>query len=231
MPARRLTARRKARRTQKLFVFDEPYRLQYGVIAGVDEVGCGPLAGPVVAAAVILSHPCKLPRLNDSKLLSSEEREHLYPIIESSAVAVGVGIVEADEIDRINIRQAGFAAMRIALSRLAVHPNHVLIDGFRLPSGPPSQTHIVGGDALSAHIAAASVMAKVTRDRLMLALHDQYPQYGFHEHKGYCTRAHLEALKKFGPCPIHRLSYAPVNNSRRHVSKKHDDATPEAILR
>src|SRR5258708_5488809 len=134
---------KRTRRTRKLFLFDKPYLEQHGCIAGVDEAGCGPWAGPVVAAAVILPTLCKLPRLNDSKKLSPEERDTLFPLISQIALAIGVGIIEADEIDRVNIRQAGFAAMRLALSRLSVQPNHVLIDGFRLPASAFSHTRVV----------------------------------------------------------------------------------------
>ncbi len=125
---------KRTRRTRKLFQFDKPFLKQYGCIAGVDEAGCGPLAGPVVASAVILPESCKLPHLDDSKKLSPEERETLFPLIYKVALSVGIGIIEADEIDRVNIRQAGFAAMRLALGGLKVLPNHALIDGFRLPA-------------------------------------------------------------------------------------------------
>jgi ribonuclease HII len=135
------------------------------------------------------------------------------------ALAIGVGIVQADEIDRINIRQAGFAAMRLALDQLIIRPHHVLVDGFRIPSGPFSQTHVIGGDAKSAHIAAASIIAKVTRDALMEVWDSRFPDYGFKKHKGYGTREHLTALERFGPSPIHRLSYAPVNKNRPNPSK------------
>ena len=200
--------RRRAPRS--LFPFDRPYLLKHGVIAGVDEAGRGPLAGPVVAAAVILPDRCKLPHLNDSKQLSAAQRETLYPLIHRLALAIGVGIVEAAEIDRINIRQASFAAMRQALGRLSLTPVHVLVDGYPIPEGPASQTGIIGGDGQSAHIAAASIIAKVTRDALMLELDRRFPAYGFSRHKGYGTPDHLAALERLGPCPIHRRSFAPV---------------------
>ncbi len=206
-------------RTSRLFKFDQPFLLKYHCIAGVDEAGRGPLAGPVVAAAVILPASCKLPRLNDSKQLSAAQRETLFPLIRRVAVAVGVGVVEAEEIDRVNIRQASFAAMRLALSRLETEPRHVLVDGFRLPGGPRSQTGIVRGDTLSAHIAAASVIAKVTRDRIMETWHQQFPAYGFKNHKGYGTPEHLAALEHYGPSPIHRRTFAPMNKNRPNPSK------------
>jgi len=208
---------KRTRRTRKLFLFDQPFLDQHGCIAGLDEAGCGPLAGPVVAAAVVLPTSCKLPRLDDSKKLSPEDRDILFPLISAVALAVGVGIIEADEIDRINIRQAGFAAMRQALESLTVFPKHLLIDGFRLPGVAHSQTRVVGGDARSSHIAAASIIAKVTRDRLMITWHEKFPVYGFKRHKGYGTREHLVALQKFGPSPIHRLTYAPVQAAKRLI--------------
>ena len=205
-----MAARRFHRLPSSLFKFDRPYRRRYGVIAGVDEAGCGPLAGPVVAAAVILPVSCKLGHLNDSKQLSASRRETLYVLIHRAALAIGVGIVDHGEIDRINIRQASFAAMRQALAQLKIAPRHVLVDGFVIPSGPVSQTGVIRGDAKSAHIAAASIIAKVTRDALMKEWDRKLPQYGFCRHKGYGTSEHLAALARFGPSLIHRLSYAPV---------------------
>jgi len=208
--------RRTHRRTYRLFKFDQSYLQEHGCIAGVDEVGCGPLAGPVVAAAVILPDPCKIPLLNDSKQLSSEKREAIYALIQRFALAIGVGVIESDEIDRVNIRQAGFAAMRLALRSLVVEPRHVLVDGFRIPRGPILQTAIIEGDAKSAHIAAASIIAKVTRDAIMVTWDRRFPDYGFRNHKGYGTPEHLAALKRFGPTPIHRRSFAPVRAAMHH---------------
>ena len=205
-----MPGRRNIRRTSRLFKFDQPYLQQYGTIAGVDEAGCGPLAGPVVAAAVILPLTCQLPALNDSKKLSADQRESLYMLIQRSALAIGVGVVQAADIDCINIRQAAFKAMRLALSDLIIQPLHVLVDGFRIPQGPASQTWIIDGDAKSAHVAAASVVAKVTRDAMMEEWDRHYPVYGFKKHKGYGTRDHLAALQRHGPSPIHRRTYAPV---------------------
>jgi ribonuclease HII len=164
----------------------------------------------VVAAAVILPDSCELPGLNDSKKLSAPQRETLEALIRRSARAIGVGIVEAGVIDRINIRQASFKAMRQALRQLLITPDHVLVDGFSIPGGPASQTGIIRGDGLSAHIAAASIIAKVTRDAIMVTWDRRFPAYGFRRHKGYGTSEHLAALKRFGPSPIHRRSYAPV---------------------
>lgn len=201
------------RRAPDLFRFDQPYLKRHDLIAGVDEAGRGPLAGPVVAAAVILPLRCRLPRLNDSKKLTPTQRWTLYALIQRSARAIGIGIVEHDQIDRINIHQAGFAAMRMALTSLVLRPKHVLVDGFRIPHGPLSQTAVIGGDGKSAHIAAASIIAKVTRDCLMEAWDREFPVYGFRAHKGYGTEKHLQALKAFGPCRIHRRSFSPVRLS------------------
>jgi ribonuclease HII len=179
-------------------------------VAGIDEAGRGPLAGPVAAAAVILD-PRKLPRgLNDSKRLTPKERERLSEEIMYDAIAVAVAFASAAEIDRINIRQATFSAMRRALCALSVAPRHVLIDGNDLPPGLglPAEA-IVKGDAASSSIAAASIIAKVTRDRLMRRLCRLYPAYNFNEHFGYATKAHLAAIAEHGPCPFHRLSFRP----------------------
>jgi len=181
-----------------------------GPVAGIDEAGRGPLAGPVAAAAVVLD-PRKLPRgLNDSKRLTPNERERLYEEIMLNAIAVAVAFASAAEIDRVNIRQATFSAMRRALFALSVAPRHVLIDGNDLPPGLclPADT-IVKGDAASSSIAAASIIAKVIRDRLMRRLCGVYPAYRFSEHFGYATKAHLTAIAAHGPCPFHRLSFRP----------------------
>jgi ribonuclease HII len=202
---------RRSSRRSPLFRNDQPFLRQYVCIAGVDEAGRGPLAGPVVAAAVILPDKCELPGLNDSKKLSVSRRNTLYRLIQRRARAIGVGIIEAGEIDRINIRQASFAAMRQALQQLKITPAHVLVDGFSIPGGPASQTGIIGGDQKSAHIAAASIIAKVTRDAMMIAFDREFPQYGFSRHKGYGTAEHLDALERLGPCPIHRFTFSRVN--------------------
>lgn len=188
-----------------------------GPVAGVDEAGRGPWAGPVVAAAVILD-PARVPKgLDDSKKLSPQMREWLYDAIQDSAIAFGVGVVEAHEIDEINILRATFNAMGDAVRRLSIAPSLVLVDGNRSPEFPcPSRT-IVNGDSISDSIAAASVVAKVTRDRIMRQRAIAFPQYGFDKHKGYGTALHAEALKTFGPCTEHRLSFAPV---RAHLDTR-----------
>jgi ribonuclease HII len=180
-------------------------------IAGVDEAGRGPLAGPVVAAAVILPDGFSHPRLNDSKKLSEKVREALFgELMEWPGVAKAVAEVQPGEIDQLNILRATHEAMRRAVAKLRPEPDHVLIDGLPVRPFPKPQTALVGGDGLSLSIAAASILAKVTRDRLMLALDAAYPQYGFAKHKGYGTALHLARLQEHGPCPAHRRSFAPV---------------------
>ena len=177
------------------------------LICGVDEAGRGPLAGPVCAAAVILPPHIELPGLNDSKKLTDKRRRELYPMIKEAAVAYGIGFASHEEIDEINILQATYLAMERAIAQLRVSPDLLLIDGNRAKDfGIPAQT-VVKGDSLSASIAAASVLAKVTRDDLMLEAAKEYPQYGFEVHKGYGTKAHYEALTGFGISPIHRRSF------------------------
>lgn len=195
-----------------LFSFDCAYRDNgYRVIAGVDEAGRGPWAGPVVAAAVILPETTNLPGLNDSKKLSPRQRDLLFDAITASARAVGVGIIDVPVIDSCNILQATFFAMRDAVGKLAAAIDAVLVDGsMTVPGLPHFQNAIINGDGKSACIAAASIIAKVTRDRIMGELSLVYPQYQFHKHKGYGTKEHLDALVAYGPCPIHRKSFKPV---------------------
>ena len=177
------------------------------LICGVDEAGRGPLAGPVCAAAVILPEHLQIPGLNDSKKLTDKKRRELFPVIQEQAIAYGIGLASEQEIDEINILQATFLAMRRALDQLTVSPEIALIDGNRETDfGLPVKT-VVKGDSLSANIAAASVLAKVTRDNIMVELAQQYPEYGFEIHKGYGTKAHYEALRTYGPCPIHRKTF------------------------
>ena len=178
-------------------------------VAGVDEAGRGPLAGPVVAAAVIFPEEFFLAGVDDSKKLSHDRREQLYPQILANCHSYGVGIVSVAEIDQINIYQAAMLAMRQALDQLSPAAQHVLVDGRRNPKIDLPQTSIIKGDALSFTIGAASIIAKVTRDRLMLDYHRAFPQYGFAQHKGYATRSHLAALQQHGPCAIHRRSFRP----------------------
>ena len=179
-------------------------------IAGVDEVGRGPLFGPVVAAAVILPRGCRLQDLNDSKKLTEKKRNQLEPEIRSNAVAWAIAAVDAATIDRINIRQASLLAMRRAVEQLALSPDYMLIDGRDLIDWPCPQQAVIHGDALSFSIAAASVLAKVYRDRLIVSLDREYPGYGLAQHKGYGCPAHLAALKRLGPTPLHRMSFHPV---------------------
>jgi len=181
--------------------------------AGVDEAGRGPLAGPVVVAAVILPSSYKLDSLDDSKRLSAVKRERLAPQIEAQAVAFAVEFVEVDEIDRVNILQATLNGMQRAVENLNPAPQRAMIDGNRAPQLSCEVRTVIGGDRLVASISAASVLAKVYRDRLMLSMHDLYPEYGFDRHKGYPTALHLERLKLHGPCCIHRRSFAPVRNA------------------
>ena len=177
------------------------------MICGVDEAGRGPLAGPVCAAAVILPPNIEIPGLNDSKKLSDKRRRELFPIIKETALAYGIGFADHKEIDDINILQATFLAMERAISQLSVTPELALNDGNRETDfGIPVKT-VIHGDSLSASIAAASVLAKVTRDDYMLQMAEEYPQYGFEIHKGYGTKAHYQALREYGPCSIHRMSF------------------------
>ena len=185
----------------------EAFAAGYETVCGVDEAGRGPLAGPVCAAAVILPPDVQIDGLNDSKKLTDKKRRELYEVITQCAVAYGIALVDEKVIDEINILQATFRAMGEAIGALAVKPQLVLIDGNRAGQfGVPAQT-IVKGDSLSASIAAASILAKVTRDRLMEQYAEEYPQYGFEIHKGYGTKRHYEALRTYGPCPIHRMTF------------------------
>lgn len=178
-----------------------------GLVCGIDEAGRGPLAGPVCAAAVILPRDWAPQGLNDSKKLSPAKRERLYDEITGHALTYGVAYASVEEIDRVNILQATFLAMNRAAAALSIQPDLALVDGNRDPGLPFPTQCVVGGDGLYACIAAASILAKVSRDRLMEAYHREYPQYGFSQHKGYGTKAHYAALRQHGPCPIHRLSF------------------------
>jgi ribonuclease HII len=177
------------------------------IICGVDEAGRGPLAGPVCAAAVILPPYVDIPGLNDSKKLSDKRRRELFPIIKEQAVAYGIGIATHEEIDEINILQATYLAMERAINALSVKPELALVDGNRARDFGVAVETVIKGDSRSASIAAASILAKVTRDDMMLALADTYPQYGFDIHKGYGTKAHYAALDMHGISPIHRMSF------------------------
>jgi len=186
------------------------WRAGLQAVAGVDEACVGPMAGPVIAAAVIFPVETFIKGVNDSKQLPPERREELYPLIMRTAVAFGIGVAQPTEIDNLNIFWATMAASERALAALCRTPDHVLVDGRCIPELKLPQTRIVGGDRKSFCIAAASIIAKVTRDRMMAELDLQYPGYGFAQHKGYCTSDHFVALDRLGPSPIHRRSFAPV---------------------
>lgn len=193
------------------------WRKGFKYIAGVDEVGRGPLAGPVVAAAVVFSPGVRIKGLADSKKLSSKKREELFYKIENKTIGIGVGRVSHKLIDRLNIGRANLLAMKKAVEKLSISPDYLLIDGKRNHVDlPVSQRGITGGDRKCASIAAASIIAKVTRDRIMLRYHKRYPEYKFDRHKGYGTEKHIRKILKLGPCPIHRRSFYPVsvNNSQ-----------------
>jgi ribonuclease HII len=186
----------------------------YHIIAGVDEAGRGPLAGPVVAAAVVFPPGYSNPEINDSKKISPSRREKLFPVIENDALSIGMKVVEADIIDQVNILQASLQAMREAVLELSTSPDFLLVDGLHhIPIITP-QKPLVRGDSLSVSIAAASIIAKVTRDRIMEMYHRQYPHYNFRKNKGYGTREHLNAIRQFGICKIHRQSFH-VKNSKQ----------------
>jgi ribonuclease HII len=196
-----------------LFCFDDTYRKRgYNVIAGLDEAGRGPWAGPVVAACVVFPSDAKIPGLNDSKKLSSKKREELFKIINKTALSVGIEIIDESLIDSLNILKATHLAMKGALNKITVSFDLALIDGLPVPDIGCRQEAIVKGDQKSACIAAGSIIAKVTRDRIMTEMAVKFPQYSFEKHKGYGTKLHYEALKKHGPCSIHRKSFAPVKS-------------------
>ena len=179
----------------------------FSAVCGIDEAGRGPLAGPVCAAAVILPPDCDIPGLNDSKKLSEKKREALFPVIQAKALAFGIGWATAEEIDRVNILQATFLAMGRAVEALPAPADYALVDGNRMPPLPIPGETIVKGDATSASIAAASILAKVSRDRLLRRLDEEHPEYGFAKHKGYGTKAHYEAIQAHGILPVHRRSF------------------------
>ena len=193
------------------------WRVGITYVAGVDEVGMGPLAGPVVAAAVVLPVGTRLDGVADSKVLRAAVREQLAVEIRRRALAVGVAVVEPEEIDRLNIYQAGLRACRLAVEALAVVPGFVLVDGREIPGLSMPQSAYPKGDAFVCSIAAASIVAKVHRDALMRELDERYPGYGFARHMGYSTRAHFAAIREHGPSPVHRRSFAPVRAAARGV--------------
>ncbi|MBQ9766385.1 MAG: ribonuclease HII [Lachnospiraceae bacterium] len=193
-------------RTYIMQEFERKYS-EYGYVCGIDEAGRGPLAGPVVAGAVILPKDCDILYINDSKQLSEKKREELFDIIKEKAIAYGIGIVNAQRIDEINILQATYEAMRIAIGQLKVKPDVLLNDAVRIPGIDTKQVPIIKGDAKSLSIAAASILAKVTRDRMMKEYAVVYPEYGFAEHKGYGAQSHMAAIREHGPSPIHRRTF------------------------
>ncbi len=198
-------------RLAALSVFEiEAYKHGYNLIAGIDEAGRGPLAGPVVASAVILPKGICIPSIDDSKKLSAKKREQLFGVILKEAVGIGIGIVDEKIIDEINILQAAIMAMKIAVEKLSIMPGFILSDAVSLADLNIPQKAIVKGDSKSISIAAASIIAKVTRDRLMHEYHKKYPNYNFHSNKGYGTAEHLEMLRKHGPCEIHRRTFKGV---------------------
>ena len=206
-------AQKEKERLRSLYDFErQAWAERLELVAGVDEAGRGPLAGPVSVAAVILPHELELPHLNDSKKLSPERREELFAEIQAKAIAVSSVLVDARTIDRVNIYQATLNGMYEAIFGLQPEPQQVLVDAMPLAALPMPSRSIIKGDAKSASIAAASIIAKVTRDRLMDEYDKEYPQYGFASHKGYGTAQHIEALKKYGPCPIHRMSFEPIKS-------------------
>ncbi len=193
-------------RLEKMLIYERKYA-EDGVIAGLDEAGRGPLAGPVVAAAVILNPDDPIRYVNDSKQLSEKRREELFEEIMKRAVSVGIGIESPETIDDINILQADYEAMRKALSQLQPQPQILLNDAVTIPQVSLHQVPIIKGDSKSLSIAAASIIAKVTRDRMMYDLDTLYPEYGFAKHKGYGTAEHIAAIRKYGPCPVHRRTF------------------------
>jgi ribonuclease HII len=196
-----------------IYRYDESLRKKgFLRIAGIDEAGRGPLAGPVVAAAVILKEGIRIERLRDSKKVPEKERETLFYQVKSSSIDIGIGIVGPEEIDRINIVRATQHSMQLAVKDLSTPPDILIIDAMYLPSIPVRQISFIRGESISASVAAASIIAKFTRDKIMLNYHQQYPEYNFKKHKGYSTREHLDMLRLCGPCPIHRKSFYGVKS-------------------
>lgn len=195
------------KRLEQMKEFEKKYEKEYSFICGIDEAGRGPLAGPVVAGACILPKDAQILYLNDSKKLSAARRESLYDEICEKALAYSVGIISPQRIDEINILQATYEAMQQAVSKLSLEPDLLLVDAVTIPKVSMKQVGIIKGDAKSVSIAAASILAKVTRDRMMTEFDAVYPEYGFAKHKGYGSAAHIQAIKEYGPSPIHRNSF------------------------
>ncbi|MFH1563011.1 MAG: ribonuclease HII [Nitrospirota bacterium] len=203
-------------RLEKLWKYEEEvFSSGYELIGGIDEVGRGPLAGPVVAAVAILPRDAKIPGINDSKKLSPLQRERLCKTISKTIIDWGIGIVDEQIIDEINILQATYLAMKKAIKSLKSKPHFLLVDGLKIPHLDIPQKPIIKGDQLSISIAAASILAKVIRDRMMIEYDNEFPHYGFAKHKGYGTDLHIEAIKKYGVCKIHRRSFEPIKSMCR----------------
>ena len=208
-PLSRLLGEETDKNLQRLLSYEiESFSQGYDRVAGVDEAGRGPIAGPIVAAAVILSSP--LPGLNDSKKLTAKERERLFGLLHREGNGIAVAIIDNEFIDRVGIQTANYMVMIQAAAKLDPCPDFLLIDGFTIPGCRFPHKGIIKGDQLSLSIAAASIVAKVVRDRIMGEFDRKYPEYGFARHKGYATREHLAALREYGPCAIHRRSFAPL---------------------
>lgn len=203
---RKLKLEKELERVEELCRFEKEYAA-FSYVCGIDEAGRGPLAGPVVAGAVVLPKDCRILYINDSKKLSEKRREELFELIPKEAVSVGLGIVSHERIDEINILQATYEAMREAVKQLSCVPDILLNDAVTIPGLSMKQVPIIKGDAKSISIGAASIMAKVTRDHLMEAYDVQFPEYGFAKNKGYGTKQHTDAIKEYGPCPIHRKTF------------------------
>lgn len=193
-------------RIENMCVYEKEYE-GFSYICGIDEAGRGPLAGPVVAGAVVLPKDCRILYVNDSKKLSEKKRDELFDVIKEEALSYGIGIVSPERIDEINILHATYEAMHEAVNKLSVKPDILLNDAVTIPGIDVKQIPIIKGDAKSLSIASASILAKVTRDRLMTEYDSLYPEYGFARHKGYGTKVHIEAIKEYGPCPIHRRTF------------------------
>lgn len=202
-----MALQKELQRLEQMRFFEKKYQNEFAYICGIDEAGRGPLAGPVVAGACILPVDCEILYLNDSKKLCAQKRELLYDEICEKAITYGVGIVSAQRIDEINILQATYEAMQQAIEKMDITPDILLVDAVTIPKVPMKQVGIVKGDAKSVSIAAASILAKVTRDRIMTEFDEVYPEYGFAKHKGYGSATHIEAIKKIGPCPLHRETF------------------------
>jgi ribonuclease HII len=194
-----------------IYQYDQSLRRQgYPQVAGIDEAGRGPLAGPVLAAAVVLKEGITIPGLRDSKRVPEDERTSLFFAIQDASVDIGIGIVGPEDIDRLNILRATRQSMQIAVEKLSIKPDMLIIDALSLPSVLIRQISPIKAEDLSASVAAASIIAKYTRDKIMLDYHHEYPMYNFQKHKGYSTREHIEMLQRYGPCPIHRKSFFRV---------------------